>query len=508
MTKIVECVPNFSEGRRKEVVDALAAALTSAGARLLDSEMDAAHNRSVLSIAGEPEAVARGVLEAVGKAAELIDLRTHRGEHPRIGATDVVPFIPIAGVSIEECVALSQRVAEAIAQRHGIPVYLYEQSARVPERQDLAHIRKGEFEGLREEVRTNPERRPDFGPPELHSSAGATVVGARFALIAYNVYLDTANVKVAAAIARAVRHSSGGLRYVKALGFEIKERNQAQVSMNLTNFEGTPVFRAFEMVAREAARYGARAVSSEIVGLVPQKALDACAEYYLQLEDFSAQQILENRLAAAGALARGHDAGCDDLLDSVAAATAAPGGGSAAALGGALAAALGEMVSGLTAANKKFGAIEPRMRELAGRLGAARGLLRRLVDDDARAYSEVVSARRLPNSTDEERRVRAAALEAATRRATEVPLETARAAAGALELLAELAERGNPNLRSDAATGSQLAFAALKGAQYNMLVNLPALSDAAFAAACRAEAAALVGRGSEALGRVDALLTG
>ncbi|PYV13050.1 MAG: glutamate formimidoyltransferase, partial [Acidobacteria bacterium] len=267
-----------------------------------------------------------------------------------------------------------------------------------------------------------------------------------------------------------------------------------QVSMNLTNYEGTPIFRAFEMVEREAARYGARAVSSEIVGLVPQKALDACAEYYLQLEDFSAQQILENRLAAAGALTRGHGAGCDDLLDSVAAATAAPGGGSAAALGGALAAALGEMVSGLTAANKKFGAIEPRMRELAGRLGAARGLLRRLVDDDARAYSEVISARRLPK--------------AATRRATAVPLETARAAAGALELLAELTERGNPNLRSDAATGSQLAFAALKGAQYNVLVNLPALSDAAFAAACRAEAAALVGRGSEALGRVDALLTG
>jgi glutamate formiminotransferase/formiminotetrahydrofolate cyclodeaminase len=262
------------------------------------------------------------------------------------------------------------------------------------------------------------------------------------------------------------------------------------------------------MVAREAARYGARAVSSEIVGLVPQKALDACAEYYLQLEDFSAQQILENRLAAAGVLTRGHGAGCDDLLDSVAAATPTPGGGSAAALGGALAAALGEMVSGLTAANKKFGAIEPRMRELAGRLGAARGLLRRLVDDDARAYSEVVSARRLPNSTDEERRVRAAALEAATRRATEVPLETARAAAGALELLAELAERGNPNLRSDAATGSQLAFAALKGAQYNMLVNLPALSDSRFVSACRAEVTALVERAGAALGRVDALLTG
>jgi len=500
---VVESVPNFSEGRRKDVVDALAAALTSAGARLLDVEMDAAHNRSVLSIAGDPDAVARGVIEAVGAAAERIDLREHRGEHPRIGATDVVPFIPIAGLTIEECVALSVRVAEAIAERWGIPVYLYEQSARVPARQDLAYIRKGEFEGLRGEVRTNPERKPDYGPSELHPSAGATVVGARFPLIAYNVYLDTPKVQVAQAVARAVRHSSGGLRYVKALGFEIEQRNQAQVSMNLTNFDGTPIFRAFDMVAREAARHGARAVSSEIVGLVPQRALDACAEHYLQLESFTPRQVLENRLEEAGALGGG-SAASEELIDRIASATPAPGGGSAAALAGALAAALGEMVSRLTAGNKKFGDVEPRMRELAEQLRASRVLMRSLADEDARAYDAVVAARRLPKATAEETRARDTAIAAATRRATEVPLRTARAAAETISCLEELATRGNPNLISDAATGCQIAFAALKGAEYNVRINIAGSSDA-FADACRRELAALVETAAESLRRIDAL---
>ena len=223
MRKIVECVPNFSEGRRREIVDALADALTGVpGVALLDSEMDAAHNRSVITIAGEPEAVAAAVLAGVAKAVELIDLRQHRGEHPRMGAADVIPFIPIAGIPMEECVRISEKVAEEIAGRFKIPVYLYEQSARIEARRDLAYVRKGEFEGIRDEIRTNPDRKPDFGPLEVHPSAGATAIGARFPLVAYNVYLHSSDLKVAQAIAKAVRFSGGGLRHVKALGFEIR----------------------------------------------------------------------------------------------------------------------------------------------------------------------------------------------------------------------------------------------------------------------------------------------
>lgn len=482
MSKIVECVPNFSEGRRKEVVDQLAAALTSTpGVALLDSEMDTAHNRCVISIAGEPKAVAAGVIEAVGRAVEFIDLNQHRGEHPRMGATDVVPFIPISGVTMEECVELSVQAAQKIAERYRIPVYLYEQSARIPARQDLAYIRKGEFEGIREEIRTNPDRKPDFGPSEVHPTAGATAIGARFPLIAYNVYLRTPDLKIAQAIARAVRFSGGGLRHVKALGFEIKDRGQVQVSMNLTNYEGTPIFRAFEMVAREAERYGVSVASSEIVGLVPQKALDACADYYLCLERFSQSQILENRLE--GALTR--ELGMTAFIGTVAAPEAVPGGGSVAALAGSLAAALGEMVAGLTEGRKKYEAVESQVREIHAKLAAARGNLQDLVREDSAAYQGVVNAMKLPKETDEQKVVRADAMELATRRATEIPLRTTRAAADALEHLQVLARIGNPNARSDAATGAQLAFAALKGAQYNVLINVGSLKDRAFAESCR-----------------------
>ena len=505
MRKIVECVPNFSEGRRKEVVDALAGVLTSEpGVALLDLEMDAAHNRCVISVAGEPEAVASGVVRAVGKAVELIDLRGHKGEHPRMGATDVVPFIPISGMTMEECVELSVRVAQRVAEQYLIPVYLYERSARVPARQDLAYVRKGEFEGLREEIRTNPERKPDFGPSEVHPSAGATAVGARYPLIAYNVYLDTPDVKIAQAVARAVRHSSGGLRYVKALGFEIKERNQTQVSMNLTNYEGTPVFRAFEMVRSEAQRFGVSVVSSEIVGLVPQRALDSCADFYLRLENFSPRQVLENRLAEA--LSEGSKDSLEEFLSRVASAEPVPGGGSVAALVGAFAAALGEMVAGLTEGKKKFQQVEPRVKELRSRLSRARKELFDLAGEDAAAYSGVIEAIKLPKETEEQRAARELALEKATRHATETPLRTARAAAGVMPLLEEIAAIGNPSARSDAAAGAQLAFAALKAAQYNVLINLPGMKDRDFGDSCRAEADALVQRAADTLRRIDSLM--
>jgi glutamate formiminotransferase/formiminotetrahydrofolate cyclodeaminase len=502
--QIVECIPNFSEGRRTDVVEALAAALASTGdVALLDREMDAAHNRCVITVAGTPDAVAGGVIRAVGKAAELIDLRRHQGEHPRIGATDVIPFVPIAGMTIEECVALSERVAAEIANRFGIPVYLYEQSARVADRQDLACIRKGEFEVLREEISTNPDRRPDFGPAVIHPSAGATVVGARFPLIAYNVYLQTSDLKVAQAVARAVRNSSGGLRYVKALGFEIKERSQVQVSMNLTNFEGTPVFRAFEMVRREAERFGIAVASSEIVGLVPQSALNACTEYYLRLEGFNPRQILENRLTEA----LPSKTGIEDFISSVSAPTPVPGGGSVSAIAGALAAALGEMVAGLTEGRKKLQAVHQQAAELHGKLSAAVAELQELAKEDARAYQAVIQAFGMPKETKEQQSGRAEAIEGATWRATEVPLRTARAAARTLELLESMLAIGNPNARSDAAVGAQLAHAAVKGAQYNVLINLAGLKDTAFAESCRRETSDLARASASILQRIDAQVT-
>jgi glutamate formiminotransferase/formiminotetrahydrofolate cyclodeaminase len=337
----------------------------------------------------------------------------------------------------------------------------------------------------------------------VHVSAGATAVGARHPLIAYNIYLNTAEVKIAQAVARAIRFSSGGLRFVKALGFEIKERNQVQVSMNLTNFEASPLFRVFDMVAREAERHGVSIASSEIVGLVPQKALHACADYYLRLENFGANQILENRLNEA--LPR--EMPVTEFVSSVAAPQAVPGGGSVAAHAASLGAALGEMMAGLTEGKKKFHAVEERVREIHAEMTAARETLLRLAQEDAEAYQSVMAALQLPKESTAEKTVRTEALERATRAATEIPLRTARLAFEVLEKLAILAEIGNPNARSDAATGAQLACAALKGAWYNVLINLPGLKDRAFVEACRGEADNLARRGQEVLQKVDALLT-
>src|SRR5579862_7206408 len=322
---LVECVPNFSEGRDKAKVDAIVEAMKVPGVYLLDREMDADHNRCVITLVGEREAIQEAAIRGVGKAAELIDLTTQQGAHPRMGAADVVPFIPIDGVTIEDCVAMANHVGEEIWKRYQIPVYLYESAARIPERQGLENIRRGQFEGIRAEIGTNPARRPDIGEPRVHPTAGATVVGARKFLIAYNVFLNTANVDIAKKVAKAVRFSSGGLRFVKGAGFLV--RGLAQVSMNLTDFEQTPVHRVFEFVKREAARYGVIPVSSEIVGLIPKKALEQAAEWFLQVEDFDSSLILENRLAAVmgGKMAIGGlRAGVEPFVEQLAAPTATP----------------------------------------------------------------------------------------------------------------------------------------------------------------------------------------
>ncbi|MEW6104917.1 MAG: glutamate formimidoyltransferase [Bacillota bacterium] len=294
--KIVECVPNFSEGRRPEVVREIVVAVESVpGVQLLDYSSDPSHNRSVLTFIGEPAPVKEAAFRAIAKAAELINMEEHRGEHPRIGATDVVPFVPVLGVTMADCVALARELGAEVAEKLRIPVYLYEEAATRPDRRNLADIRRGEYEGLKREIHL-PERRPDFGEPVMHPTAGATVIGAREFLIAYNINLGTPDVSIAKKIARVVRASSGGLMYVKALGIKLGDRNLAQVSMNLTNFKKTPMHVVFNLVKSEADRYGVPIVGSEIVGLVPLDALLAAAEHYLRIENFSRKQVLETRV--------------------------------------------------------------------------------------------------------------------------------------------------------------------------------------------------------------------
>ena len=293
---IIECVPNISEGTRPEVVSRIAGALsTVAGLRVLDVQSDATHNRSVLTLAGDAAAMRRGIPVLFEEALSAIDLRHHRGEHPRLGAVDVVPFIPIAGVTMAECVALAKDVAADVAGRLELPMYLYEEASANPARKNLEDIRRGEFEGLAAKM-MQPGWTPDYGPRAPHPSAGATVIGARMPLIAYNINLATDRLDVAKKIATAIRMSSGGLRFVKAMGIALEDRRVVQVSMNLTNFEKTPIYRVFDLVKREAARYGVAVLESEVVGLIPQAALVHAAEYYLQLEGFASRQVLENRL--------------------------------------------------------------------------------------------------------------------------------------------------------------------------------------------------------------------
>src|ERR1700758_3024300 len=393
MQTLVECVPNFSEGRDGAKVDAIIEAMRLDGVYLLDREMDADHNRCVIPLVGEREPIQEAAVRGVGKAAELIDLNKHQGAHPRMGAADVVPFIPIEGVTIEDCVAMARHVGEQIWKRFQIPVYLYEAAATTPERQNLENIRRGQFEGIRADIATNPARKPDFGEPRVHPTAGATVVGARKFLIAYNVFLNTTDVDIAKKIAKAVRFSSGGMRFVKGAGFLV--RGLAQVSMNHTDFEQTPVHRVFEVVKREAARYGVMPVSSEIVGLIPKKALEQAAEWFLQVENFDSSLILENRLAAvmSGKTAVGGlRAGIEPFIEQLAAPTATPGGGSAAAAAGAMAAGLATMVASMSRGKKAYLQHESKLSAAIARLGPLREELKVSVDADAESYNSVMMA--------------------------------------------------------------------------------------------------------------------
>ena len=296
MSKLVECVPNFSEGRRSAVIDAITAEVTAVpGVKLLDVKPDASHNRVVVTFVGEPHAVKEAAFRSCRKASELIDMEQQTGEHPRIGATDVIPFIPVKNITMEECVELARSLGEEIAERLGIPVYLYEEAAKIPTRRALPDIRKGQYEGLKQDI-SKPDRHPDYGAPRMHPTAGATVVGARQFLIAYNINLSTSDVQIAKNIAAAIREAKGGYKYCRAMGIMIEERNLAQVTINMVNYTGTPLHRVFETVKAEAARYGVNVIGSEIVGLTPLQALLDAADYYLRLEGFDRKQIMEENI--------------------------------------------------------------------------------------------------------------------------------------------------------------------------------------------------------------------
>ena len=481
MSTLVECVPNFSEGRDKSKVDAIVDSMKMPGVYLLDREMDFDHNRCVITLVGEREAIQEAAIRGVGKAAELIDLNSHSGAHPRMGAADVVPFIPIDGVTIEDCVAIANHVGEEIWKRYQVPVYLYEAAARLPERQGLENIRRGQFEGIRAEIATNPARRPDIGDPRVHPTAGATVVGARKFLIAYNVFLNTANVDIAKKIAKAIRFSSGGMRFVKGAGFLV--RGMAQVSMNLTDFEQTPVHRVFEMVKREAARYGVMPISSEIVGLIPKKALEEAAEWFLQVENFDSSLILENRLAAVmgGKMAIGGlRAGVEPFIEQLAAPTATPGGGSASAAVGAMAAGLATMVATMSRGKKAYLQHISQFNEALARLAPLREDLKSAIDADANSYDAVMTAYKNARSADDEK-VAEAMIEAALKQATEVPLSVAENAFEVGRIAESLEAISNPNMKSDLTTAAALAKAAVAGAVANVDINLASIKDPSFA---------------------------
>ncbi|MGH9519496.1 MAG: glutamate formimidoyltransferase [Terriglobales bacterium] len=479
---LIECVPNFSEGRNLAVVDELVAAMLAVEwAYLLDREMDRDHNRSVITLAGAPQAVAEAAVRGVGLAAERIDLRQHQGAHPRLGATDVLPFVPLQGSTLEECVRLAEWAGAEIWKRFRIPVYLYEAAARTPERRQLEAVRKGQFEGVREAVRTDPARRPDFGEAELHPSAGATIVGARKFLIAYNVNLNTDQIEVARDIAKTIRASSGGMAAVKAMGVMLSNPPRAQVSINLTDFEITSMAAAWRAVNAEAAKRGVAAVESELIGLAPRAALEGTAAELLQLTEFDTDRVIENRVAKVMA---GPQAGALPLaaklrpfLEELASTEPAPGGGSAAAAAGAMAAALATMVARLAGAKaQKAGAaavtlwadVEAEMAALAAEL--ARGC-----DEDAAAFLAIRAARRLPKTSVAEQQARNAAIEQATITAAEIPLAVAVRCARLAERIGQLQAQAPAAMASDLTTAAALARAGLSGARDNVAINLDSL---------------------------------
>ncbi|MBW2732785.1 MAG: glutamate formimidoyltransferase [Deltaproteobacteria bacterium] len=532
MSKLVECVPNFSEGRNREVIDSITAAIAEVpGATLLDVDPGAATNRTVVTFVGEPEAVLEAAFCGIAKASVLIDMREHKGEHARQGATDVCPFVPVSGVSVEDCVVLARRLAERVGNELKIPTYLYEAAATKPERESLADIRVGEYEALAEKLQ-KPEWKPDYGPAEFNARAGVTVIGVRPFLIAYNINLNTPNAKIAKEIGltirekgRAKRDETGkrvrdeqgalvrvpGLPNCRATGWFIEEYGRAQVTMNLTDYTVTPIQTAFDRVEELARDYGARVTGSEIVGLVPKAALTEAGKHYREKQGLSTgvseaaliegaslalglaevapfdpqQKVVEYQVAAERPLVR---LSVEAFAEELGGESPAPGGGSVAALAGALSARLVSMVAQLTFGKKGYREHDGSMQRLGGEahdLGAA---LLAAIDDDTAAFNRVMECFSLPKKSEEEKAAREAAMQQANKAATQVPLSVLELCPRLLQLASEVADHGNENSLSDAGVAGVMARAAAYGAYYNVLINLPGIADESFQEQTRARA--------------------
>lgn len=531
---LVECVPNFSEGRNQKVIDAIAAAICDVeGVSLLDVDPGKATNRTVMTFVGEPNVVVEAAFRAIARAAETIDMRQHKGEHPRMGATDVCPFIPVSDITMEECVVLAKQLGERVGVELGIPVYLYAEAAQAPERRNLADVRKGEYEGLSERMK-DPSFKPDFGPSQFNATAGATVIGARPFLIAYNVNLNTRSKKLAGEIAlnireggRAARDQSGRiikdengqtvtvpgtLKACRAVGWYIDEYKRAQVSINLIDYRITPLHAVFDECCRQADKLGLRVTGSELVGLIPLAPMLDAGRHYLEKQGRSAgvpdAELIEVAVQSLGlaelspfdpqkkiieytvqerakALTQ---LSVIDFADEVSSETPAPGGGSVAALAGSLSASLSAMVANLTHAKKEFADRQLLMNNLAVQAQKLKARLLSAVDEDTQAFNRIIDARRLPKDNPEAAAHRSQAMRQANEHATAVPLGVLRKAVELAELSGELITQGNPNSVSDAAVASAMAAACAEGAYYNVLINLQGIEDDDFTSQKRQEA--------------------
>jgi glutamate formiminotransferase/formiminotetrahydrofolate cyclodeaminase len=499
---LLAVVPNFSEGRREDVMDAICAALQVPGAHLVYRQADPEHNRLDTTVIGSPDAVRRSALGGAAKAVELIDMDEHRGSHPRMGAADVIPFVPLRGITMDGCIALARDFARELAQTLHLPVYCYDRAAFTEERRSLAEVRRGEYEGLRADV-ARGERLPDFGPHEI-GKAGATAVGARKPLVAFNMYLSGEDEQAAKDIARAVRESSGGLPALRAIGFAVPERRCVTVSMNLVDHEVTGLRTAFDAVRAEAERRGMQVLESEIVGLVPQTAIGDDDITYLRLEGFDADaQILERLVNASGGTDGIRAQTVDGFLEVLASAAPTPGGGAVAAVAGATGAALVAMVCRLTIDRKGYEPAWDRCREILPEAEDARTAFLELADRDARAFDEVMAAFKLPKETDEEKAARSAAIRRGYGVAAEVPLEIAQRAVALMRLAREVTEIGNVNAASDGASSAQMLFAATSCAILNVEINAAGLKDEAKVATLGTEVDTLRETSAELLAAAD-----
>jgi glutamate formiminotransferase/formiminotetrahydrofolate cyclodeaminase len=513
---LVLVVPNFSEGRRTEVMDAIVSAMTAvAGVTLLNRQSDPDHNRLDTTLIGSPAACRAAALAGAARAVELIDMEQQRGSHPRMGAVDVIPFIPIRGVTMDDCVQLARELGRELGETLSLPVYLYARAASTPDRVSLADVRRGEYEGLRADV-AQGLRLPDFGPHEI-GRAGATAVGARPPLVAFNVYLSGQDERAAKDVARRVRERSGGLVSVRAIGLAVPERGCVQVSMNLLDPLSTPPYRALELVRLEAARFGMHVLDTEIVGLIPQAALAGSAVHYLQLRGFRPdEQVIETLVARQAGASGGGDgsaagsrAGIAGLpvggfLDALASSRPTPGGGAVAAVAGSAGAGLLAMVARLTAARKGYEGVRERMGEVIALADRERAALLDLSDRDAAAFDSVMAAFKLPRHSDEERAARAGAVQAALVAATEVPLEVARRAVAIMPVALELVETGEANALSDAVSAGWMLHSAVAAALANVDINLNSLTDRDFVETTRAEARRLRAEADAVAASVDA----